>query len=485
MSFALSKALLVAFLSVTGVSAPSALRQRGIASPSVLRARGQRPGLEPDDSAAPTQSNAASAEPEPHLPPVLLTKPSYYGTLAAVRALGSHSVAVTTAGPSLWAISGWSKYTTTHVSCPPTTDTENFIAWLLDFGRRQTEKHVLLPTCDDTAWLYARHRARLAEHFYLGPAEIDTVHALLHKGKLAEHARQVGIDVPRTWHPRSPQDVLKIAEEATFPVLIKPVTQVLFAAGSKGVRVDRPEALAAAYAEYAAFGHGRAIVEYDESVAHPLVQEFFHGASNGIYNISSYAEGGKLWGARAGRKILQRPRRLGTGVCFEEAPIDQSLADGLERLIQRVGYSGVLETEFVRTGERNVLIDFNPRFYNQMGFDVARGLPLPSLAYFGALRREQPPELTREASSSRDPSGKVFSYGSAFKVMIASQRISGALSAEEADGWLAWYEAHEGRRVDAVNDPDDHWPGRIDLMQMVHRHVRHPGDFLRTIVLNR
>jgi hypothetical protein len=120
-----------------------------------------------------------------------------------------------------------------------------------------------------------------------------------------------------------------------------------------------------------------------------------------------------------------------------------------------------------------------------MGFDVARGLPLPLLAYFGALSREQPPELAQEASSTRDPSGKVFSYGSAFKVMITSQRISGALSPDEADGWLAWYEAHEGRRVDAVSDPDDLWPARIDLMQMVRRHVRHPGDFLRTIVLNR
>jgi predicted ATP-grasp superfamily ATP-dependent carboligase len=484
-SFALSKALLVAFLSVTGVSPPTALRQRGVASPNVLRTRGQRDGTEPEGTPAATSSNVPPAGSEVHLPPVLLTKPSYYGTLAAVRALGSHSVPVTTAGPSLWAISAWSKYTTTHVSCPPTAQTARFIAWLMAFGQKQSEKHVLLPTCDDTAWLYARHRAQLAEHFYLSPADIGTIHALLHKGKLAEHARQAGMDVPRTWHPRSPQDVLDIAEEATFPVLIKPVTQVLFAAGSKGVRVDRPEALAEAYAEYAAFGHGRAIVDYDGSVAHPMVQEFFHGASNGIYNISSYAEGGKLWGARAGRKILQRPRRLGIGVCFEEAPLDQHLVEGLERLIQRVDYSGVLETEFVRSGERNVLIDFNPRFYNQMGFDVARGLPLPLLAYFGALSREQPPELAQEASSSRDPSGKVFSYGSAFKVMITSQRISGALSADEADGWLAWYEAHEGRRVDAVSDPDDLWPARIDLMQMVHRHVRYPGDFLRTIVLNR
>jgi hypothetical protein len=79
----------------------------------------------------------------------------------------------------------------------------------------------------------------------------------------------------------------------------------------------------------------------------------------------------------------------------------------------------------------------------------------------------------------------VFAYGSAFKVMIASQRLSGELSAKEADGWLAWYDAHEGRRVDAVDDSDDPWPARMDVMQMLQRHLRYPGDFVRTIVLNR
>jgi D-aspartate ligase len=372
-TLALGNALLVALLSGASASTPSVLRAR-TSAPTVLRARGSD-GNEDDPTSVRGQPIDSTYQPQPHLPPVLLTKPSYYGTLAAVRALGKRSIPVTTAGPSRWAISSWSKYATNHVNCPPTTATERFMAWLTEFGRQQTEKHVLLPTCDDTAWLYARHRERLVEHFYVGPATIDTIHSLLHKGQLAEHASQVGLDVPRAWYPRSEREVKRIADEASFPVLIKPITQVLFAAGSKGVRVDRRDALPAAYAEYASFGHGRAIVDYDSSVQHPMVQEFFPGASNGIYNISSYAEGGTIWGARAGRKILQRPRRLGVGICFEEAPVDASLVAGLERLIQRVGYSGVFETEFVQTGGRSVLIDFNPRFYNQMSFEVARGLP--------------------------------------------------------------------------------------------------------------
>lgn len=474
MSFAFGKAALFAVLSVLGVSVPHAQRAR----PQRMRSENDLPGVSRQSTPPPQRTPGG-------LPPVLLTTPAYYGTLAAVRSLGRGDVPVTTAGPSTWAISGWSKYASTHVSCPATTDTEAFLSWLEEFGREQSEKHVLLPTCDDTAWLYARYRERLARYFHMSSASIETIHALLHKGRLAEHAREAGLDVPRTWFPEAEADLLRISREATFPVLIKPVTQVLFGSRNKGNRVERPEDLLANYAEAAQLRHGSAIVDYDASSARPMVQEFFPGASSGIYNISSYAQDGRLWGARAGRKILQRPRRLGVGVCFEEAPLDQRLVAKLELLVQRVGFSGVFEAEFVKQDDRSVLIDFNPRFYNQMGFDVARGLPLPLLAYFGALQREQEPGSYGQAVSAQDLTGKVFTYGSAFKVMVTSQRLSGALSTEDAERWLAWYEAHEGRRVDAVSDPDDLWPGRIDLVQMVQRHMRHPRDFLRSIVLNR
>jgi D-aspartate ligase len=467
-SLGLGNAFLVAALSLAGATAPNQHRSGKVASQTL----------------PPRAGPPRRREGQPSLPPVLLTTPAYYGTLAAVRALGRSSIAVTTAGPNVWAIAAWSKYATRHVDCPPATATARFMAWLMDFGRRQTERHVLLPSCDDTAWLYARHREQLAEHFYVGPSTIETIHSLLHKGRLAEHARQVGLETPRTWYPQSEADIRAIAKEATFPVLVKPVTQVLFESRSKGRRADRAEDLLAAYESYRGLVHGRAIVEYDASSAYPMIQEYFPNASRGIYNISSYAEHGKLIGARAGRKILQRPRQFGTGVCFEEAPLDPELLSGLKRLVERVGFSGVSETEFVQADGRSVLIDFNPRFYNQMGFDVARGLPLPTLAYFGALGREAPAAL-RDAAAGANETDQVFTYGSAFRVMIKSQRLSGAISAKEAAGWLNWYDAHEGRRVDAVADDDDPWPAHMDQVQMVQRHMRHPRDFVRTIVLNR
>ena len=439
--------------------------------------RTRPPRFRSDDDKPPT---IASAEREEEraltLPPVLLMTPGYYGTLAAVRSFGRAAIPVTTAGPSHWNVSAFSKYTNGSLFCPATTDTERLLAWLLEFGRTH-ERHVLLATCDDTAWLYARHRERLSEHFYLSSPDITTIHGLLHKAKLAEHARAVGLDTPASWAPASESDFERIASQARFPLLVKPTTQALFPARSKGRVVEDQASLVAAFRDLAALGHAADIFNYDPSSAWPLAQEFFVDASERIYNVSGYVRGGKLCCARAGRKLLQRPRRLGVGVCFEEAPLDQALSAGLERLAARVGFNGVFEAEFVRSAGRDLLIDFNPRFYNQMGFDVARGLPLPLLAYHDAIQSEGSDRQACQELRGDKPTGKVFVHSSAFQVMVRSQRLSGALSAEKADTLLEWFAAHRDDQVDAVEDPDDTWPARIDRLKMMHDHLRHPRSW--------
>jgi hypothetical protein len=45
------------------------------------------------------------------------------------------------------------------------------------------------------------------------------------------------------------------------------------------------------------------------------------------------------------------------------------------------GYVGVFEAAFIRASTDPRLIDFNPRFFGQMRFDVVRGLPAPWRTY--------------------------------------------------------------------------------------------------------
>ena len=50
---------------------------------------------------------------------------------------------------------------------------------------------------------------------------------------------------------------------------------------------------------------------------------------------------------RAARKIVQQPRNIGVGLCFEPALVDPHLADQAKRLCERIGYYGVFEIEFL------------------------------------------------------------------------------------------------------------------------------------------
>lgn len=415
-------------------------------------------------------------------PPVLLTMPGYHGTLAAVRNLGRNGIPVTTADPARFTTGSWSKYATEHVRCPPVRRTERFLEWLLAFGRSRGP-YVLLPTCDDTAFLYSLHRSELSEYFYLGLPEVTVLHSLLNKRLLREHATAVGLATPQSWMPKSIAEVEQLAREARFPLLIKPTTQVLFDPRVKGALVKERDKLVRTYKNVSGEGFGRELRDYDASVTRPIIQEFFTDASTtGIYSICGHVQGGRIVGSRSMRKVLQWPRRLGIGVCFEAAEPSEELVQGLQRLTERVGFSGTFEAEFVQDGTRRLLIDFNPRFYNQMGFDIARGLPLPLLAYRDAIG--EPYDPPPQSSPSNGAGGiTAYAHGAALKLLLGSQRLSGALSREEWNKWRSWRDGQ--RRVDAVVDPDDPMPALFDKMNIARDVARHPLRFVNVIALNR
>ncbi len=419
------------------------------------------------------------------LPPALLTVASYNGTLAAVRTLGRVGIPVTTADRSAFAIGGWSRYASAKVQCPEARDSERFIEWLIDFGQRH-DKHVLLPTSDDTAWLYSLHRDELSRYFHLSSPPVHVIYRLLNKATLYDEAVAAGLDVPRTWFPERIDDLDACRRNARFPVVVKPRTQVLFRTQSKGFYVERADQLPECYAAFARQRHAEGLLKLDPSAAQPMVQEFHREAATGIYSISAYAHDGQLYGVQGARKLLQQPRRLGIGLCFEDAPVLPQLAAGLARLVARVGFSGVFEAEFIETRHGAVLIDFNPRFYNQMAFDIARGVPLPLLAYYAALGDSGRLDELWEGMSVPSPArGQVFVDLISLRLLLGAQRLSGVLSREEKKRWTDWYQSNRTRCTYAVIDSEDWVPAWFAGMQLVWRCARHPRNFVRSIVLNR
>jgi predicted ATP-grasp superfamily ATP-dependent carboligase len=419
--------------------------------------------------------------------PLLLTMPTYGGTLAATRCLGERGIPITMAGQELLAPARWSRHVTRWVKCPSILDAERFFDWLVDFGRANP-RHVLYPTCDDLAWLLADRAHVLSEYFDLYQPSSRTILDLLDKRSLYRLANQFGIRTLPTAFPRDTREAVEMAPEVGFPLLLKSRTQILLATRGKGVFVESADELPREFAEYVPKNpFFKPLVARVPGIDVPMLQAFRPDAAENIYSVSGFIgpEDGELC-VRAAVKVLQRPRRLGVGLCFEEAPVDERVLSGLLQICRAVGYFGVFEAEFVREEDEFFLIDLNPRFYGQMGFDTARRLPLPYLVWLGALGRTK--ELAAELACSakfKPGAGYVYTNRLFFNVLLSLQRVGGRMTVDEAERWRRWLRTSSERSLafDSVDAPHDRLPAVASALTELYSAVRHPRSFLRQMVI--
>jgi len=413
------------------------------------------------------------------LAPALLADATWYGTLAAVRDLGSRDVPVILAGSPRLAPARWSRYVTAEVSCPSPKDHARFLAWLEDFGAR-APGHVLYPTSDDVAWVIARHRAALAAQYRLYSPAPEALATLLDKGRLTEAARAAGLDVVETWLPEDEAAVERISREAPFPLFVKPRTQLVASEGFKGSRVDRREDLVHIW------NAGRMPAEVEHALGpmmagatRPLISRC-HAGSETVFTVDGFVDRSGEMVALGCNKLLQHPRRLGPGIIFEAAPVPAALQTGLQRLLGCAGFFGVYDAEFIAEGGRLMLIDVNPRFYNHMAFEIDRGLPQPWLAYLGAAGEEAAlAEAMRTARQNAPGRRAVYVHGLPTALMLAAQVVGGNMSRAELRRWRAWIAESDGSRTDPVRTRDDRAPAWAEIGHQLLNFLRHPRAFLR------
>ena len=415
-------------------------------------------------------------------PPILLCDASYYGTLAAARALGRSGVRVTAVDPARSSPALWSRHVARRLRAPRHSDFASFTDWLLRFGDIEA-RHVVYPTSDDVSFALAANDDAVRTRFALYQPPLAALMQLLDKGLLMDHARAVGLDVPETWLPESVSDVERIAARSTAPLMVKPRTQVLLRTHAKGaVGEARTGGVVGAYRRFVdEHRHESALTDRFPEAARPLLQRFHSEAADGIYSLSGFRDqSGAHFVALGATKVLQRPRRLGIGLAFEAAPVDAALAAGVEKLFDRVGYFGVFEAEFIRADGKSLLIDLNARFYGQLAFDIARGLPLPQLAYAGAVGDDaEIARLVRAVPKSNGAHAFCNRFG--LEVLVGAQRLARLVSASEARRWRQWCASYGDNLVDAVADLDDMKPLAFEIAHQLYGYARHPRAFYRMV----
>ncbi|MBX3227487.1 MAG: carbamoyl-phosphate synthase [Labilithrix sp.] len=417
---------------------------------------------------------------------VLLLGADYYGTLAAARAYGRAGIRVVMADDNRQARALYSKHVSEKLTHPPLSKPNELIDWLVDYGKKNPGT-LLYPPNDHLAWLYAAHRTRLDSYFSMFTPPEDAVFTLLDKKRLHAACANVGIEHPVTLALAEISVDSTFVRAVPFPVLLKPRTQVYLTSGIKGFIAHDHVELAAElkrFEELVAFDP--VLTDRHPDVAEPMLQEYLTAAETNIFSVSGFVtlEGEVV--ARGALKVLQRPRKVGIGLCFEGRPVEQPLAEKIGALCRSIGYYGAFESEFIVYGKRRLLIDFNPRFYSQMGFDIARGLPIPQLVWHAARgEKDEVAALVAKARAWRSKGDEVYCHKTMLDLVLSLQGLSGQMTAEEVKRWRVWYAKHKKTATDAVRDDDDKMPAVVDAAQWVSHFARHPRSFVRSFVLNR
>lgn len=294
---------------------------------------------------------------------VLVTGGHHVAALAAVRALraGGHEPWVSQAGKRCYAarsraVAGW------HTLPDAGDHPDEFIAGILALREQLRLDHVL-PGSERDLLAISRAQDQLGGLATGIPAE-DAILKVTTKRSLYGLAHQVGLRTPPTIEVER-SELLDHAE-IPLPAIIKPPTSEL------PVR-DRVVRLDAECVETR--DELRALAER-LPVGRCLIQPLVKGE---LGAISGVARGGEIVGAVHQRAERIWPLNAGISAYAKTVTRDPGLEAAVGALIEKVGWSGIFQAQFIHADDGPQLIDFNPRIYGSMSLALAAGMNLPAI----------------------------------------------------------------------------------------------------------
>lgn len=415
----------------------------------------------------------------------LLFLGDFNGTLATARCLGQRGINVALADQSPWAVTRASRYVRHFERLPSSRRADDFMEWLIDRGRgvgrgkrrANFSGRVLFPASDEQVFLFAQHQLELSRYFRLFQPPFETIYRILNKQRLYQACAHVGVEYPATWYPGGEAEVRALAPTIRIDLMIKPRSQIQLESKTKGRTIPRDGNVVDSYLQFVRDNHyGPEISAHDSDIGWPMLQAYHSSRTHRIYSLAGFIDlSGKPPLMRAATKLLQSPRDMGVGVCFEAAPVAPALASRVQDLCRDLNYYGIFDIEFIEHEGKFLLIDFNPRAYKQMAFEIARGLPLPYMHYLAALNdRACLAEVCQSASDWQPRGNEAYCDGLHLSLLNVAQRTHQLIGGSKSEDWGSWMRLRQHRLTDAVRQPNDPGPAWLDAIRHCLQSLRHP-----------
>ena len=305
--------------------------------------------------------------------------------LGVVRALGRHGVPVVVLHYGSTDTAHRSRYVNARARITPPHENEaGFVADVIASVQRYGGG-LLIPASDEALVAVSRNLAALEQGCTVACTPWEITATFIEKRLTYALAERVGVPCPRTTVPASRDDVLRYAERAAFPCLVKPSQGYRFVARfhQKMFLVQNRDELIARYEQATAAG------------CEVVLQEFIPGADGQGVNYNSYWWNGAPLVEFTAVKVRGGPPAVGSPRVVESRFVPQVLAPG-RAILRAMGFSGYACTEFKRDPRdgRLKLMEVNGRHNLSTALAVRCGIDFPWLQYRHPVHGELP-EPTR------------------------------------------------------------------------------------------
>jgi predicted ATP-grasp superfamily ATP-dependent carboligase len=253
------------------------------------------------------------------------------------------------------------------------TDQALLDALALAHGRLCLSGWVLYPTREENIASIAANRDGLQREFRVPTPGLASIQHAWDKREVYSLAARLSIPVPRTWFPRSEEELTAI--EVDDPVILKPAIKehFFYATHAKAWRADNAAEL------LAAFRRATEIMPASEVI----VQEMIPGGGEQQYAYCAFFREGHPVASMTVRRRRQHPSDFGVASTFVETISLPELADPSCRFLAAIDYYGLVELEYKRDPRDGVykLLDVNARTWGYHSVGVTAGVDFPYLLF--------------------------------------------------------------------------------------------------------
>jgi predicted ATP-grasp superfamily ATP-dependent carboligase len=295
---------------------------------------------------------------------VFLTDALLRKTLVTGRALGKQGIKVTIGGSSRLSPAFFSKHCHSKMLYPnPIHKPEAFVEKIVYYLKKHPHD-VLLPTDDLTLLLLSEKRQELESIIRVPFPSRNTLEYGLDKSKATALVSTLGVPLPRTYYPKNAEDVGKIANETSAPLIIKPKQS----SGARGIEYVGDKDLVDVW--------NKAHQEYPC----PLVQEQIPSGTR--YDVCVLMDHARPLASFAQKELRHYPLKDGFST-MQESIHHPELIERAVAILKEMGWHGLAEVEFMEnplTGEI-LFMEVNPRIWASIQLAISCGINFPYLLY--------------------------------------------------------------------------------------------------------